>query len=118
MRHMNTPRGPAAIALLVFLLVGVSFLVSPGVANDQTRTPGQVFDGRDGPTGQGKDSRSGPGGGGNEADPDWFVTDSWSGIELTREAPQSARLYVFGPYGGFLNWLFGQFGSYIYGFGR
>ena len=117
MRHMNTPRGPMAFALLVVLLVGVSFLVSPGVvASENDQAPGEVYVGRDGP--DGKDSRSGPGGGGPEADPDWFVTDDWSGIELTRTGQRAPRMYVFGPYGGFLNWLFGQYGSFIHGFGR
>jgi hypothetical protein len=27
-------------------------------------------------------------------------------------------MYVFGPYGGVLNWLFGQLGNVFLGFGR
>ena len=110
----KTPQGPLVIALVLGLLVGVSFSVIPGIA--ESGDGGGIYESREGERGDGRGDKNGPND--NEADPDWFVTDVWGGVESTKRAPQVPRMYVFGPYGGVLNWLFGHFGSVFSGFGR
>lgn len=113
MSRKKTPFRPVVIALLLGLAVGVSYAVLPGLA--ESGVTGDVYEGRDGQR-SGKDGPGGPGG--PEADPDWFVTDVWGGTYTTEQPFAAPQMYVFGPYGGVLNWLFGQLGHVFFGFDR